>query len=273
MMRRARKLFRTLPRMSDIPPMTKEKTGKVWDAVTEYQVALIYDKDIEGNLLEGDLDAGTVWGAEPPRNTTYVTLNPCARIKMARHRLTQNELEYYIERLSELSSDKEVNQHMNAEEDIDLSDAASMHSDYLSESEIEASDSEEKVETDDEMPDLPPGNYFYGKNRFKWAKSEPASSRTHLQNIVTHLPGPKGPATTNKPETPFKAWSLLFTVAILEIILEYTNARITELSTNYGNTATFVDHIDKTEPKAFLGLLLLFGVYKSACEDAAGLCS
>lgn len=47
-MRRARKLFRTLPRMSDIPPMTKEKTGKVWDAVTEYQVALIYDKDIEG---------------------------------------------------------------------------------------------------------------------------------------------------------------------------------------------------------------------------------
>ncbi|KAJ4449370.1 hypothetical protein ANN_00768, partial [Periplaneta americana] len=64
---------------------------------------------------------------------------------------------------------------------------------------------------------------------------------------------------------------LLFDDKILNLIVTNTNVKITQLSTNYGKTASFTNHIDTVELNAFLGLLYLNGVLKSGNEDAKGL--
>ena len=65
-----------------------------------------------------------------------------------------------------------------------------------------------------------------------------------------------------------EAWSLLFTDDILEEILEHANAKISDLSVSYVSTASYVGHLDMIEFKAFLGLQILAGVFKSNHEDA-----
>lgn len=103
-------------------------------------------------------------------------------------------------------------------------------------------------------------NYFYGKNRMKWAKLPPAPSRTRSDNIITKLPGLKGNAKITKPKTPLAAWKLLFDDQILDEIIDHTNERITNISIKYGANALncqFTKHTDKTEFEAFIGLLYL----------------
>ena len=179
--------------------------------------------------------------------------------------LTPNQLkklaENFYDDVDELEPIQEI--------DSDLSDAESEHSDHLTDSEVEGEDNDEEMDMDDD--DLPA--YVYGRNRFKWSKAPPAPSRTRRSNIVLHLPGIKGPALNAPPKTPLEAWSLLFTEDILEEILEHTNAKITDQSASYGDTASYVGHLDTVELKAFLGLLLLAGVFKSNHEDAASLFS
>ncbi|KAK9716820.1 Transposase IS4 [Popillia japonica] len=136
-------------------------------------------------------------------------------------------------------------------------------------------------ETQDHLGELSAGDeadqgassYFYGKNRFKWAKNPPRrDGRTPAHNIVTHLPGLKGPARLANPQSPLQAWKLLFTDEILEIILDHTNAKITELSVKYqSEKVTYINHLTLNELNAFLGLNILAGVFKSGREDAESL--
>lgn len=49
------------------------------------------------------------------------------------------------------------------------------------------------------------GKYFYGKNRYKWSNTPPASSRTRAENIIMTLPGLKESAVRTKPATPYEA--------------------------------------------------------------------
>lgn len=53
--------------------------------------------------------------------------------------------------------------------------------------------------------------------------------------------------------------------------MDHTNAKITDASFNYGPTATYVGHLDMIELKAFLGLLILTGIFKSNHEDVRSL--
>lgn len=155
------------------------------------------------------------------------------------------------------------------ERDDDLSDAPSEHSDHDTSSEFEV---ESENESEEDLGDVSAEtSYFYGRNRYKWSKNPPATSRTRSSNIVTVRPGAKGPAVNTPPRTPSEAFSLFFTEEILNEILEHTNAKITETSFSYGPTASYVEHVDMIELKAFLGLLILAGVFKSNHEDTRSL--
>lgn len=71
-----------------------------------------------------------------------------------------------------------------------------------------------------------------------------------------------GEAKTNKPQLPIDAWYLFFDNKILQIVLDKTNEKRTELNVKYGKIATFLNHLDMTEFKAFIGLLFFSGVLK-----------
>ncbi|KAG5885021.1 hypothetical protein JTB14_027128 [Gonioctena quinquepunctata] len=132
--------------------------------------------------------------------------------------LTQSEFERLAENFGD-SEEGELNTEF-VEEDDDHSDATSEHSDHGTEIELGAS----------------------------------VPSRTRQHNII-HLPGTRGPMLQNKPSTPLEAWTLLVTENILDLIVDHTNQKTTDLCLKYGNTATFVDHINKTEVEAFLGVV------------------
>lgn len=63
--------------------------------------------------------------------------------------------------------------------------------------------------TEDKEDESSASNYLYGKVNMKWSKIPPKSSKTTRENIVTVLPGLKGPACLNPPKTNLDAWKLL----------------------------------------------------------------
>ncbi|UYV83290.1 C9orf114 [Cordylochernes scorpioides] len=70
-------------------------------------------------------------------------------------------------------------------------------------------------------------NCFIGKNGYKWNKNHAIIGRTRSHNIITHLPGLKGPAKP-KPNCGIDIFNLFFTAAIIKQISEFTNAKIEE---------------------------------------------
>lgn len=129
------------------------------------------------------------------------------------------------------------------------------------------------VNSDDEETDIfdGPSRYTYSKNRYKWSKIPPTTGRTRSHNIIVHLPGLKGAARNCVEKTPYSFWNLLIDDDIINIIVECTNEKISELSFSYGNTASFVEHTNFLEIKALFGLLYLTSVFKSNHEDVEGL--
>lgn len=80
-----------------------------------------------------------------------------------------------------------------------------------------------------------------------------------------------GEARRNKPTSPLQAWTILFTDELIGKVLEFTNKEISDLSSNYGDTATYCKHVTEEELRALFGLLILSGVYKSAQENVKSL--
>ncbi|KAK4873905.1 hypothetical protein RN001_013265 [Aquatica leii] len=93
-------------------------------------------------------------------------------------------------------------------EGSEFSDDLSEYSDHDTNSDVEFGDT-----SDDELDQVNDGNgnktYFYGKNKFKWATTPPALSKTRASNIVTHLPGVRGKAHLTKPSTLVQSWQCL----------------------------------------------------------------
>lgn len=158
----------------------------------------------------------------------------------------------------------------------EFSDVPSEHSDHNTDSEQEYendvnSNDQESAEENGESSGI---NYYYGKNKFKWAKIPPAPSRTRRHNIVSHLPGVIGKARAKNPTTPLQAWECLIDEEILQTVLDRTNERITEMAARYNKhnlSCQYTQHTDTVELRAFLGLLYLSGVFKSNNEDLRSL--
>lgn len=159
----------------------------------------------------------------------------------------------------------------------ELSDAESIISDHVSESELEISEvSEDEIYSSKNYSNksieqnVCSSNFVYRKNRYKWSLQPFPQGRTRSDNIISHLPGAVGSAKLITSGNPINFWTILFDNTMIEKITDCTNVKITELSISYGNTSTFTGHTDIIEIKAFISLLYLCGVFKSGMQDVEG---
>uniref|UniRef100_UPI00358E440B piggyBac transposable element-derived protein 4-like n=1 Tax=Myxine glutinosa TaxID=7769 RepID=UPI00358E440B len=103
---------------------------------------------------------------------------------------------------------------------------------------------------------------WQGKNKKTWWESKVPSAfvRARPHNVFRGRQGPKGPALN--AQTPTDFWSLFITPEMVDLLVSKTNEIISDKRPNYAQTTKAKD-TDSVEMKAFLGLLLLPGLYHS----------
>nr|CAI5849827.1 unnamed protein product [Callosobruchus analis]CAI5855842.1 unnamed protein product [Callosobruchus analis]CAI5859922.1 unnamed protein product [Callosobruchus analis]CAI5869836.1 unnamed protein product [Callosobruchus analis]CAI5870482.1 unnamed protein product [Callosobruchus analis] len=153
----------------------------------------------------------------------------------------QLTLQWYEEANSDLSGNDEDDQCEESEHD--------------SASTISLSDEESSEGGVEDLEGVESNNYFYGKNRFKWAKKAPSRFvRTPQHNIIVQLPGLRGEARAEDSATPEKVWSLLFDEEVIEELVICTNRKMRTMSGQYNDET-------RTEMKIYSA------VFKSNHED------
>ena len=184
----------------------------------------------------------------------------------------EQEQEYLLRLWEEVDSDPAI-EH-DDDEDFDKDDQLEER-EGDSESEQDLEDEVNGEGVDDEILSKPKQRtepYFTGKDRVtKWRKHLPSLNvRTRSKNIVTRLPGVKGPARNLR--TIVDIWKCFFDEEILNMIVSNTNLFITqqEYDRQQYRTARPTDLI---EIKALLGLLYLAAVRKTNHLNATNLWS
>nr|CAH7765836.1 unnamed protein product [Callosobruchus chinensis] len=104
---------------------------------------------------------------------------------------------------------------------------------------------------------------FIGKDKStKWRKHQyPLNVRTRRQNIISHLPGPKGNAKNST--TPLQTFQNFIDQNIIDAIVENTNISISSIKEQYQDPQD-VTPTNATEIHALIGLLILIGTFKSS---------
>lgn len=146
----------------------------------------------------------------------------------------------------------------DSEDEEDVVNESFENQDSDTEQEISEVESEEISDTP--LSDYP---YFLGKdNLTKWRKQTPPKNvRTRSENIVTHLPGPKGEIKNYRE--PLQFWRHFFDDNLLDIIVENTNNYIQTQQGNFSR-ARDANLTNKAEIQALIGLLYFAGVLKSS---------
>lgn len=135
----------------------------------------------------------------------------------------------------------------------------------LSGNESDDQDAMQVIETGEDSDVSDPGKkYMYGKNRYKWAATEPTRNvRTPAHNILK-LPGNRNALPTIEA---LKAWQQIFSQDILDIVVYYTNLKIQEFRKKADNqNRTEYRDTNVVEINGLLGLLLLTAAFKSNNE-------
>lgn len=174
----------------------------------------------------------------------------------------------------------------------DVEENFAVHSDHDTDSEQSISEEEDKLENTDleleqdsnkgteknlesnDIEEQQNKNYYYGKNRYKWAANTPfkKNTRTPSHNIVLHLPGVRAAGQIEEKDNLEKIWNLLFDDDILKILVGWTNVKIKEVAKRYKNQfLSQLNEVDILEMKAFLGLLIFTAVFKSNRENISTL--
>jgi hypothetical protein len=109
-------------------------------------------------------------------------------------------------------------------------------------------------------------NTFLSKDKLvRWKKTcEQRNIRTRSVNLVTALPGPTDNAKCAK--TPLECFEIFVTDEIVDIITKNTNVFINAISGNFKRERA-CRLTDTTEMKAFLGLLILAGSFRSGHQN------
>lgn len=176
---------------------------------------------------------------------------------------------------ADLSSDEEENSvsvrdALNTHSDNEFSDNDEdfvLESDHDSNSEIsENEDESEENETNNSS------DYYYGKNRFKWAKTPPSrNSRVRNHNIL-RLPSTTSRARPADPFIPNEAFNILFDEDMKNKILFWTNKKLAVFRLKYKSPdRTELRECTHQELNCFIGLLLYSAVFKSNHEAVISL--
>ncbi|XP_067014309.2 piggyBac transposable element-derived protein 3 [Anabrus simplex] len=188
-------------------------------------------------------------------------------------RLTRNCSEYRVLKVYPSLTRNKITNLLDAhkeDSDIEASDDSEIdnveENDQDSESEQESSDCESgdtgASESECDIPASYRSLFYEGKDGTKWySKAPPRNIRTRVQNIVTHLPGPKDRARSAR--TPTECFSLLIDDKILDLIVSYTNKYIETVKQQFSR-ARDVTLTDRGEIRALFGLLYHAGMLRSA---------
>jgi len=112
---------------------------------------------------------------------------------------------------------------------------------------------------------------FYGKNKYKWSADEFVSknTRTARHNIITQIPGLRGPAKNmGDNANPSNIWNTFFTDSIISAILTWTNVKIDSVREKYKQMSSFTKNVDEIELRSLFGLLFYTAVFKSNHESS-----
>lgn len=117
-------------------------------------------------------------------------------------------------------------------------------------------------------------SYFFGKDRSKWSKNPPASTKTRSHNIISHLPGRKGPALQAGNYCAFdSSWKFLFDNSLVNLVVTFTNQKLESFRAKIDQTSANATKLTSYRPTnideihAFFGLLFLTAIFKSGHED------
>lgn len=156
-----------------------------------------------------------------------------------------------------------------AEEESDCSEIESCGDDFVPKQSDHDSNTETSESSESEVEEKCPSeaNYYYGKNKYKWAKTSPNPAvRTAKHNIVLRLPSSK--LTKEEKKEPFCIWKKIISQEILDEILLWTNKKLALFRERFSNQSRPELHdVDMTELSAFLGLLIYTAVFKSNHEN------
>lgn len=130
------------------------------------------------------------------------------------------------------------------------------------ESRPENSDTEQDIsDADTEVTEEENEEYYFGKDKTtKWTKEVRRQGKRQRQNVLSEQSGVRPLAKNAKTE--IECWNCFITDDILELILFHTNTYIHTIAKRYSRERD-AKQLDKTEFKAFLGLLYLAGYHRS----------
>lgn len=169
----------------------------------------------------------------------------------------------------------ETNSDISDSEDEQDTWIASDH-ETASEQEIDSSEDVSDVEDMESDGSLDQANnerrYFYGKNRFKWSKIEPARNvRTPQHNIIRI---PIARVQIDDIQNPLCFFNKLFSQDMYDLVITWTNNKLANMREKYKRRdKPELADIDEVELRAFLGLLLYTSIFKSNDEDLRSLFS
>lgn len=103
---------------------------------------------------------------------------------------------------------------------------------------------------------------FLGKDGTQWLKEPPKSSKRRPHNILVKLPGVVG-QNAREAKTEVDCWNLFFDDFVFNLLVQCTNQHIENVRERFTRERDSRS-TNKTEIKAFLGLLYLIGVFRGA---------
>ncbi|CAG5026430.1 unnamed protein product [Parnassius apollo] len=121
---------------------------------------------------------------------------------MARN-LNDNDISELL--LGEIDSELECLIDFQPCDDENISDNEVPQPEISSNSSDSLSDSDILGEEEHEDAQPSSGTYYRGKNKIKWSKNPPSSSRIRSHNIISHLPDIVGPAREKHNMSPIES--------------------------------------------------------------------
>lgn len=187
-----------------------------------------------------------------------------------RVRFTDPNVEGTLQRWLDESDEEFSDQEGDLESIISTENFITSDHETASELSFNASDVDDQekiqdIENEEESDTTEPlKKYFYGKNRYKWAATEPRRNVRIPAHNILKLPGNKNALPKIDPVT---AWQQIFSEDILHIVVHYTNLKIQEFRSKPGNeNRTEYRETNSVEINGFLGLLLLTAAFESNNE-------